>query len=216
MQVRVPIRRLIPPTFCDISTDFIQDQKTTSVVPLWPSFARVWWHQRSPSRTVHLAFSLAACVLSRFGEIVSFHSTDFSLVQTWRWTAPVGRGPSCGDALGSWRCAGGLVAEVGGELTHPHVDGLFPDLGRVEVCLALPVGGDDGHGQDQLDHGVASRPAGEPPQPRHVGGLEVAEPLLLRALELIRSEGDMTLDLAQHPRSRASRVGSATGTPRRP
>ena len=28
------------------------------------------------------------------------------------------------------------MAEVGGELTHPDVDGLFSDLGRVEVCLA--------------------------------------------------------------------------------
>lgn len=82
MQVRVPIRLLIPPTFCDFSTDFIQDQNTTSVVPLWPSFGRVWWHQRSSSQTMNLAFPLAACVLWRFGEIVPFHSTDFFRLQT--------------------------------------------------------------------------------------------------------------------------------------
>jgi hypothetical protein len=56
MQVRVPIRRLIPPTFLDFSTDFIQNRKTISVVPLWPSFGRVWWHQRSSSQTMNLAF----------------------------------------------------------------------------------------------------------------------------------------------------------------
>jgi hypothetical protein len=63
MQVRVRIRRLIPPTFRDFSTDFVQDQKTTSVVPLWPSFGRVWFRQRSSEQSVSLAFPLAACVL---------------------------------------------------------------------------------------------------------------------------------------------------------